>query len=542
MPTPRELRSYQEEAAQAVFTEWGSETRRTAVVLPTGTGKSTVIGKVASESARLGMRVAMLAHRAELLDQMADTVHAVAPDLARPGIVRAEQDESDAQIVAASFQTLTNDYRLGKVGERQVVLCDETHHVTAASYRRVIESFGSQVFFCGFTATLRREDGKALRDMIDSVAYEKNLRWAIGEGYLVKPEGITVKIPALDLGKVKTTAGDFQQGDLAEVMEAETPEVVKAIMKHAASRRPIIFAASVLAAHDIADLLSQEGMSAEAVTGAMSYQDRQPIYARYRSGQTQALVTVQVLTEGADFPMCDAVVIARPTQSQNLYSQMVGRALRLYEGKENALVLDLVGTSRVLKLVTLTNLDAGTVSKKVDNEGNELPPDEDDELSAAELGLETREKNRRIGPIDTISIDLLGSDETGILWMGTTKGVPFLCPPESEMAVFLWETIPGIYKVGTMSVKGQKAGGWLDNGREVPIELAKEIAEDYITDQGWRFPLRNASWRKNQPPSEAQLRFARSLGILGAEEMTKARVSDEITIALMSARLDGARQ
>lgn len=542
MPTPRTLRPYQDEAVQSVFNEWGSETRRTAVVLPTGTGKSTVIGKVAAESARMGLRVAMLAHRGELLDQMADTVTAVAPDLPRPGIVRAEHDDSHAQIVAASFQTLTNDYRLQNVGQRQVVLCDETHHVTAASYRRVVESFGPDTFFCGFTATLRREDGKALRDMIDSVAFERNLRWAIGEAYLVRPKGITVKIPELDLGKVKTTAGDFQQTDLAEVMEAETPEIVKAILMHAKDRRPIIFAASVLAAHDIAQLLTESGMAAEAVTGAMSYDDRQPIYSRFRSGETRALVTVQVLTEGADFPMCDAVVIARPTQSQNLYSQMVGRALRLWEDKDDALVLDLVGTSRVLKLVTLTNLDAGTHSRKVDTEGNDLPPEDDEDWGEDSLaGITDKPKNRRLGPIDTIGIDLLGPDETGILWLGTVKGVPFVAPQEADWIVFLWETTAGHYRVGTMSKAGEKGGGWLDGGKEMPLEIAKDVAEDYVIDSGYAFPLRTASWRKYQPASEAQLRFARNLGIIGAENMTKARLSDEITIALVSRRLDGSR-
>lgn len=523
-----------------MFNEWGGETRRTAVVAATGLGKSSILAKVATESARMGLRVAMLAHRGELLDQMADTVCAVAPGMPRPGIVRAEHDESDAQIIAASFQTLTNATRLDRVGERQVVLADECHHISASSYRRVIESFGPDTFFCGFTATLRREDGKALRDMIDSVAYEKNLRWAIENNYLVRPSGITVKIPALDLNRVKTTAGDFQQGDLAEVMEAETPEIVKAILKHAADRRPIIFAASVLAAHDIADLLSGNGMEAEAVTGAMSYDDRQPIYKRYRTGETRALVTVQVLTEGADFPMCDAVVIARPTQSQNLYSQMVGRALRLFPDKEDALVLDLVGTSRVLKLITLTNLDAGVPVKKVDTEGEELPPEDDEEAIADPLDGLREPKKRRMGPIDTIHIDLLGEDETSTLWLGTEKGVPFLQPAEADYAVFLWESAPGLYRVATMSVKGNKAGDWVTADPK-PIEIAKEIAEDFVTDAGYSLPLRAASWRRSAPPSQAQLRFGRSLGINDAEDMTKARLSDEISIALMSRRLDTAR-
>lgn len=539
MIEPRRLRPYQTEAVESVLSAWGQETRRTVVVLPTGTGKSTVIGSVAVEAARLGLRVVLLAHRAELLDQMAATVNQVDPTLPPVGIVRAETDESDAQIIAASLQTLTNPKRHARVGKRDVVLWDEVHHGGAASWRAVLDGFG-QPFFCGFTATLRREDGKALREIIDTVAFEKDLRWAIGEGYLVPPTGITVKIPDLDLGKVKTTAGDFQSGDLAEVMEAETPEIVKAILLHAADRRPIIFAASVLAAHDIATMLTADGMPAEAVTGAMSYAERQPIYARFRSGETQALVTVQVLTEGADFPMCDCAVIARPTQSQNLYSQMVGRALRLWDDKDDALVLDLVGTSRVLKLVTLTNLDAGAEVRKVDTDGEDIPP-EDDEEDLREAGITMSERQRRMGPIDTIGIDLLGPAHTRVLWLATRKGVPFVIPQQADWAVFLWETTPGYYKVGTMSSRGRKSGEWLEDGKPWPLAQAQGIAEDHLISTGHDAPMRNASWRKSQPPSAAQLAFAHTLKIEGAEEMTKSRLSDEISIALMSPRLDAAR-
>lgn len=543
--SPRQLRDYQTEAVDAVMEAWANDTRFTAVVLPTGTGKSTVIGTLAARSARMGLRVAMLAHRAELLDQMAGTVAACDPGLDPVGIVRADRDEHDRQIVAASFQTLVNDRRHAALGERRVILVDETHHVTADTYRQVVEDFGPDTFGCGFTATLRREDGKALRSIIHSVAFERNLRWAIEAKHLVRPRGITVKIPTLDLGKVKTTAGDFQNAQLAEVMEAETPHIVDAILRHCSDRKPIIFAASVDAAHAIAEALSLRGMRSEAVTGAMSYEMRQPIYNRFAGGQniTQALVTVQVLTEGADFPMCDAVVIARPTQSQNMYSQMVGRALRLYPGKTDALVLDLVGTSRVLKLVTVSSLDAGIERKTVDPDGQELPP-EDDEAVIEPAGAKAP-KAKRFGPIDTIGIDLLGEDETGINWMGTRKGVPFCIPPESPDAWFLWKVgydkDEELYRVGVMSVKGDKLGGWIEGGKPVPLDIAIAVAEDSILESGYAFPLRAASWRKTAKPSDAQIKYAKGLGIKDADKMTKARVADEISIAVVSRRLDGAR-
>jgi superfamily II DNA or RNA helicase len=551
--TPRKLRQYQTEAVDAVLWEWGNERRSTAVVLPTGTGKSTVIASVAAAAARMGLRVVMLAHRAELLDQMAAAVAALDPTLEPVGIVRALEDQHAAQIVAASLQTLTNRKRAEALGERQVILWDEVHHGGAESWVQVLEGFGlrqdDRPFFCGFTATLRREDGKALRRIIDTVAYEKDLRWAIGEGYLVKPEGLTVQLPNLDLGKVKVRAGDFAGNDLAEVMEGETPEVVKAIARHAFDRRAIVFAASVQGAYDIADgLVNSHGIRTDVITGSMSYEQRQPIYEDFRSGEIQMMVTVQVLTEGADFPMCDCVVIARPTQSQNLYSQMVGRALRLYTApdgteKTDALVLDLVGSSRVLKLVTLSNLDAGTTSRTVDDEGHEIVT-EDDPLSEADLGLEKAMRQRRLGPIETIGIDLLGPDQTPVLWLATRKGIPFAV--SGSRMVFLWEVgydeHGPLYKVGDMTIKGAKEGGWLDDGRAWPLQVAREIAEDQFYEWGTPPPQHNARWRmQSDRPSEAQIRFARNLRVTDPENMTKGRLSDEISIALASARLDGSR-
>jgi superfamily II DNA or RNA helicase len=542
MTAPRELRPYQTEAVDAVFGQWATEVRRTAVVLPTGTGKSTVIGKIAAVCAGMDLRVAMLAHRAELLDQMAGTVAEVDPDAPPVGIVRGEIDDPRAQIVAASFQTLVNDHRHAALGRRDVVLVDETHHVTADSYRRVVEDFGPEAFMCGFTATLRRQDGKPLRELIQSIAYERNLRWAIEQDFLVKPRGITVKIPDLDLGKVKTTAGDFQNRDLAEVMEAETPEIVKAILRHCGGRRPIVFAASVQAAHDIAEMLNVHLFTAEAVTGEMPYGQRQNVYERYRTGRTRALVTVMVLTEGADFPMCDAVVIARPTQSQNLYSQMVGRALRLWPDKDDALVVDLVGTSRVLKLVTVSSLDAGVVPKVVDPDGVELPPEDDDEIQPL-AGITA--KARRMGPIETIGIDLLGPDETNVLWLTTVKGVPFVQPRESDFFWFLWDhphwssDTETLYRVGKMPLRGQGSGGWRSD--PLPLSSAVALVEDEVIEEGLSLPTRTASWRRYQPGSEAQLRYARTLGIINPEDMTRARISDEISIALVSRKLDGSR-
>lgn len=527
---PRELREYQVEAREAVFAQWGQEIRRTSVVLPTGAGKSTVIASIAVACYRLGMRVVLLAHRGELLSQMLDAVRAVDPtiDENELGIVKAEQDDHHAAIVAASFQTLAGAHRRQALGKRDVILVDETHHVGAEGYHATVADLGGYdgAFLCGFTATMYRDNkaaknGVALGQIIQSIAYEKDLRWAIDEGFLVQPRGLTVRIAGLDkLNDIRTVAGDFQQTELAEVMEAATDYVVEAITKHAADRRAIVFAAGVDAAYALADAMTAAGLAAEVVVGSTPDEQRQAVYGRFRAGATRFLVTVQVLTEGADFPMCDAVVLARPTRSRNLYSQMVGRALRLFPGKTDALVLDLSGSARHMKLVNLSQLDAKAPRQAVDEEGAMV--DLDDEIPVDEPT--ERVRKIRQGPVEMVNVDLLNGSST--LWLETPDGVPFI--PARDVLGFVIPLDAGGYRPGFLNPKTGD-GAFASDFAELIDALAE--AEKLVTEHDETgLPQTGASWRRSQAPSVQQLRMASHLGIPMAEDMTKARLSDEISI------------
>ena len=559
---PRELRDYQTDAADAVEAKWENGTRRTGVVLPTGSGKSTVIGELIRRGYRRGQRSVTLAHRGELLDQMKRDLLAVDPTIDPDdiGIVRAEEDDHHAPIVFAMLQTLATAHRREALGDRDLIFWDEVHHAGAEGFHTTFRELGGYdaALMAGFTATMyRSEQGViGLGDVIENIAYEKDIKWAIRKGFLVQPRGLTVKIKGLDkLDDVRSVAGDFHQADLAEVMEAATEYVVDAIKLHAGDRTPIIFAASVDAAHHIADALTDADFPAVAVTGAISYADRQPIYRSFRDGTARALVTVQVLTEGADFPMCDTVVLARPTRSRNLYSQMVGRALRLHPGKSDALVLDLAGSARQMKLINLTQLLPGAETKAVDETGMEILDEQPlDDLLPGDGGAGDLKMVRQ-GPVDMVTIDLLANDTT--LWLETPAGVPFINLMGDNEIVFVWPK-DGIRPVGeerTTWAIGQinyrtKNGGWVtgsgrfiaDEPEYVDLPTALEGAEIWIveTDQG--LPDRGASWRRNQKPSEKQQNYARTLGIVGFADMTKARLSDEISVKLASRALDGGME
>lgn len=547
--TARQLRPYQAEAVAAVERDWAAGTRRVGVVLPTGAGKSTVIAKLAVDAYRRGQRVVMLAHRSELIDQMVATVRQVDPTIpaSEVGVVQAERDDHRAAIVGASLQTLATARRRQALGKRDVILWDEVHHSAAEGFHTTFTELGGyeDAYMCGFTATMRREGGRGrvgLGDVIEKVSYRKDITWAIENGFLIRPKGLIVRLDDLNaLNDVRTVAGDFVQNEMQAVMEAASDYVVDAVKMHAADRRPIIFAASVDAAHAIANHLAENDYPAVAVTGDQPYERRQEAYAAYRLGTVRALVTVMVLTEGADFPMCDCVVLARPTRSSNLYSQMVGRALRLHPGKEDALVMDLSGSARQMRLTSLPQILPGVETRVVGGDGEELPVVETEPEEVAEILRPLKPKLR--GPVRMVSFDILGNgggEDT--LWLETPAGVPFISLDDGWL-VFLWpkdgQRGSRTYAVGSLNTR-TRAGGWVDNDETyVPLADAIAKAEAAIPAAGFTIPKARASWRRGQAaPSERQVTLARSLGIPGFEDMTKGRLSDEISVVFASRALD----
>lgn len=539
MTEPRQLRPYQAEAVTAVIDYWatpGRDRYTPAVVSPVGSGKSTMLAKVAVEARQLGLRVVMLAHRRELLDQMAATVAAVAPDLPAVGVVQGGRHTPEADIVAASFQTLTaSPRRLAELGRRDVVLVDELHHSSARTYKAVLDDLGvlspdpaRPVFACGFTATASRADG-GLGEVWDEVVFERSLSWAIKAGYLVTPRGLTVVLPDMDLSTVTVRAGDYAAGELEHVMQASVDTTVAAMLTHAAGRASIVFAAGVDHAEALAAALTANGVRAAAVTGAMSSQERAKVYADFTEARLDAMVTVQVLTEGADFPRCDAVVMARPTRSQTLYSQMVGRAVRLYPGKTDALVLDLAGVTRDMSLVTLSDLTTESVTARVSPTSAEDPGQEDPAGKP--------ERKQRIGVADLEHIDLLAVSPAN--WLTTPKGVRFL-DVGNKALVFLWPPHPDAataVKVGVMHTPPAPGDGWLASGATGTLAEATQAAEDAAGTYG-KLPPRQAPWRSRSTPSQAQVNLAKSLGVADADDKTRARLSDDISTALAAKRLD----
>lgn len=354
------LRDYQQQAIDAVLAGQARGITRPLLVLPTGAGKTVVFCHLAR---RLNLRTLILAHREELIEQAMQKMYHVDPS-ADVGIVKAERDQHARRIVVASVQTLQQPRRLARFDAATfgLVIVDEAHHATAKGYRTILRHLGAfgdgGPLVVGVTATPDRSDGVGLKAVFQEVVFQRDLRWMIDAGYLVEPRGVLVRLQALDLKAVKTSAGDYQDGALGAALDAaQAPAIVAAAyQRHAADRTAIAYWPTVATAEAGAAAMRAVGIRAEALDGTTDPAVRRRLIADLGAGRLDCLHNCGVLTEGTDIPAVSCIVIARPTKSRALYSQIVGRGLRLADGKDSCVVLDVVGATRQHQLVTVASL------------------------------------------------------------------------------------------------------------------------------------------------------------------------------------------
>jgi superfamily II DNA or RNA helicase len=334
---------------------------------PTGVGKTVTFSTVARGAAQKGRRVLVLAHRDELIKQATDKILLTAPELdGNIGVVKAQLDEAQHAVTVASVQSLHPrrlERLIGAWGDWDVVIVDECHHSAAVSYQRILGTAGcmdegTNVLTLGVTATPQRADSKDLGEIWQEIVHHMSIISAMQQGYLCDVRGLQVQLAALDMSNVRVSRGDFVDSDTADqLMEADAPRhVLGAWRTHASDRRTIVFTPTIDLAREMARTYREAGISARHLSGETPMEERRQLLRDFSSGEVQVVANAQVLTEGFDEPQVDCIVVARPTRSQVLYSQMIGRGLRPYPGKADCLVLDTVGATERLDLQTVPKL------------------------------------------------------------------------------------------------------------------------------------------------------------------------------------------
>lgn len=576
MSTQLPLRDYQRDALDAVWSDWADGVQRPAVVAPTGAGKTVMFAHLIQDhlahyeratqtpSRRYATRVVVLVHRDELADQAMDKIRQVAPNL-RVGKVKAGDNEVSADVVVASVQTLARASRMDQLMMAPtpigLVVVDECHHAVAPSWKGVMAQLGCYggtwatdygtvlpVECVGFSATLARSDGVGLGSVWQKISYAISLTRLIRRGYLTDVRGIQVKVDDLDLSGVRRSGGDYQAGALGDALiESDAAEVIaKAYREHAFDRPGVVFTPTVDSALLTEETLNAVNIPARTVTGETPREERQRIYRDFREGRTQVLVNCMVLTEGFDAPWASCAVIARPTQSAPLYTQMVGRVLRPWKGKTDALVLDVVGVTAQHKLATLIDLAPGKVTV-VKPEQSLAEAVEEAELAAAE----TEQERRRLAAESRLLVNEVSLfEQSRNVWLRTRAGVWFV--PTRTGEIFLW---PSTGEAGSWDVchAPEEVG---ENGRRrslpwqrlhtgLGLELAMSWAQAEAEERDHSIATRDASWRRygGGKASEGQIKFVRSLmrelpDGRSVDDLKKAEASDIISVGLASKKFD----
>lgn len=334
-----ELRPFQMSCVEDLRGHFRAGERRLLLVSPTGSGKTVLFSYVTKGAASRGLRVAILAHRSEILDQIGRTLNRF--EVPHFMLTAGRSIPATYQVMVASVQTLCR--RIEGAPAPDFVVVDEAHHSCAGSWAKVFAGW-PKARWLGVTATPERLDGKGLGDFYHRMVMGPRVDWLIENGYLARPRYFAPK-QSVDTSALKKMAGDFNRKEAAEVVDRPgiTGDAIAHFKKHAGDRTGIVFCVSIAHAVHMADGFKSAGITAEVIDGTMSPEARRAIVARLGSGETQVLVSVDLVSEGFDLPAVGAASLLRPTASLALHLQQIGRVLRPAEGKEDAIILDHVG-------------------------------------------------------------------------------------------------------------------------------------------------------------------------------------------------------
>lgn len=414
------LRDYQKVAVNNVLQAISDGIRRPAVVLATGGGKTVVLSSLIPKLRFTNpkrRKILVLAHKEELIRQLHGTISRMNPQLNVQIDMQKSIPTADADVIVGSVMTLVRLTRLHRYDPREygAIIFDECHHAVATSWTKILNYFGalendSEMLVLGFTATLERSDGKKLAHVFENIVFQRTLRTMIEKKELCDIKFSTIKT-SLDLKGVRMSNGDFSTPLLSKAVNVDDVnlQVVRAFIqlrKEAGFKSTLIFCVDIDHCKTLCGVLQANGVNAQYVTGETVKYERQAILEDFKNGKIDVLCNVLVFTEGTDIPNIDSLILARPTKSRPLLVQMIGRGLRLHQGKLYCHIIDIVSTVAigVLSVPTLFGVD-----KLDDIEGKTLL-DLEKEIDEEKKKTKEKARQREIAALLEVQQRLKGLD------------------------------------------------------------------------------------------------------------------------------------
>jgi DNA repair protein RadD len=323
--------------------------------------------------------VLVLSHVKELVEQSSETLTRWFPRL-DVGVYSAGVGKRDTKnaVIAASIQSVySKAFEL--CGDRpfNLVIVDEAHRIPLSGdgmYRTLFDQLAianPSFRVIGLTATNYRTNGGYVTGkdyLLNDVCYEAGVRHLIADGYLSKLVSKRAS-EAADLSAVKVVRGEFDSGLMEDAFEEIVESAVDELLRQSTDRRSVLlFCAGVDHMNSVVERIRSRGHECYGITGQTSKSDREELIGYFKSGELKYLANVNVLTEGFDAPNVDMVALLRATISPGLYYQMVGRGLRICDGKINCKVLDFGGN-----VERHGPIDAMVINDKKPGDGGEPP-------------------------------------------------------------------------------------------------------------------------------------------------------------------------
>lgn len=398
-------------------------------------------------------RVLLLSHRDELVHQPVKYYDCPV------GIECATERSNGEEVVSASVQSLVRRLDRFKPDDFDMIITDEAHRSPAMTYRKIYDYFKPRLHL-GFTATPNRSDGVRLDDIYQDIIFQRDLKWAIKNGYLSDIRCLRANI-GYDLSKVSRRMGDFAPGELEKAMNIEGQnDAIAQVYREQAVGQTLIFAVSVAHAKAIAEKIPG------AVVVDAKTKNRAEIIERFTRREIPVLVNCMIFTEGTDMPLIETIIMARPTTSNALYTQMVGRGLRLSPGKDKLTLIDCVGVTGTRSLCSAPSLIGVDISNLPPKLQNEVQGDLFDLPEIAELKADNPTSWIRNIEI----VDLWAKDEEIDL-----HDVNWFKMPSGDLVL----SLPG----GKLKIPAPDAlGETVWNGQKMKIQNAVNSAYRYLVD------------------------------------------------------------
>jgi len=514
----------------------------------------------------------ILAHRQELVEQAARHCTNAYPTKTVEIEMGSMHASGSADITVASIQSIVSGSRISKFNpdDFKLVLVDEAHHIVAPGYMRTLDYFGlskaqlSSPALVGVSATLSRFDGLRLGAAIDQIVYHKDYIDMIGEKWLSDVIFTTVQTKA-DISRVKKGAnGDFQPSELSRVVNTEQVNdiTVRSWMSKAEGRKStLVFCVDLEHVAGLTNTFRKHGLDARFVTGDTPKSERSARLDAFRSGEFPVLVNCGVFTEGTDIPNIDCVLLARPTKSRNLLVQMIGRGMRLYPGKKDCHIIDMVASleTGIVTTPTLFGLDPEEMVENADVDDMKSLLDRK-EAEEARQELAAKRPKPKDGPAvpttvtftDYDSVFDLIEDTSGERYIRQLSPNAWVCVDQDKYILTnsngtylkleaAADQQPGVKTfLVTETVALDRSGS-----KQLPFMRPRQIAKALTLSDAihaadtyaqskypFQFISRNQAWR-NRPATDGQLAFLNKLRLkddrLTAETLTKGKAGDMIT-------------